>query len=118
MRRAVVKDDDYKNQFSILESQNGGYIMAKRGLNEIKVGPWICDSKYTEAAEELLKAILNEGKGMKIWVGVPSGNKKSVNILKDYGFVDQPKSIRMYYGKRDYVGLINGVFGIGAPEKG
>jgi predicted N-acetyltransferase YhbS len=116
--RRVYKDFQDLCFVSFTDEKLAGFIMAKRGLNEVKVGPWICDPKHTEAAEELLKAILNEGKGMKIWVGVPSGNKKSVNILKDYGFVDQPKSIRMYYGKRDYVGLINGVFGIGAPEKG
>jgi len=116
--RRVYKDFQDLCFVSFTDEKLTGYIMAKRGINEIKVGPWICDPKHTEIAEELLKAILNEAKGMKIWVGIPSGNKKSVNILKKHGFVDQPKSIRMYYGKLGYVGLINGVFGIGAPEKG
>lgn len=116
--RRVYKDFRDLCFVSFTDGKLIGYIMAKRGLSEIKVGPWICDPKHIEIAEELLKAILNEAKGMKIWVGIPGGNKKSVNILKKYGFVDQPKSVRMYYGKRGYLGLIGGVFGIGAPEKG
>jgi len=116
--RKVHKDFQ---ELCFVSSINGkliGYIMAKRGLNEIKFGPWICDPKHVDIAEELLRAVLNEEKGMKVWVGVPSGNEKSVKILKEHGFVEQPKSIRMYRGKRDYVGLIKGVFGIGSPEKG
>lgn len=116
--RRVYKDFQDLCFVSFAGEKLAGYIMAKRGLNEIKVGPWICDPNHMELAEELLKAILNEAKGMKIWVGVSSGNKRSVNILKEYEFVDQPKSVRMYYGKRGRIGLINGVFGIGAPEKG
>jgi len=103
---------------SVVGEELVGYIMAKRGLDQINVGPWICDPQHPERAEELLKAILNKARKMKIWVGVPGGNKTSVNILREYGFADQPNSVRMYYGKRDYVGLTKGVFGIGAPEKG
>jgi len=103
---------------SVIDEKLVGYIMAKRGLGQINIGPWICDPKHTEIAEELLRAILNNAKGARIWVGVPGGNKRSVNLLREYAFVDHPKSVRMYHGKRDYRGLINGVFGIGAPEKG
>lgn len=116
--RRVYKDFQDLCFVSFTDGKLTVYMMAKRGLNEIKVGPWICDPKHIEIAEELLKAILNEAKGMKMWVGIPGGNKKGVNILKKYGFVDEPKSVRMYRGKRDYVGLVDGVFGIGAPEKG
>jgi len=116
--RRVYEDFQALCFVSFTDGKLRGYIMAKKGLDEIKVGPWVCDPKHMKIAEELLKAILNEANRMKIWVGVPNGNEESVKILKEYGFVDQPKSIRMYYGKRDYVGLIKGVFGIGAPEKG
>jgi len=116
--RRVHKDFQGFCSVSFTNRKLTGYIMAKRGLNEIKVGPWICDPKHVEIAEELLRAVLNEGNGMKVWVGVPSGNEKSVKVLREHGFVEQPKSVRMYRGKRDYVGLIKGVFGIGSPEKG
>jgi len=117
LRRVYEDFQDLCFVFSV-DEELVGYIMAKRGPDQIKVGPWICDPKHIEIAEELLKAVLNEARGIKIWVGVPIGNKNSVNILKRYGFADQPKSIRMYSGKRGYIGLINGVFGIGAPKKG
>jgi len=116
--RRVYKDFQNSCFVSFADGNLVGYIMAKKGFDIIKIGPWICDPKHPEVAEELLKAVLNEARGMSIWVGVPDGNKRSVNILEKHGFVDQPKSVRMYYGKHDYVGLINGVFGIGSPEKG
>jgi len=116
--RRVHKDFRDMCFVSFTDKKMAGYIMAKRGLNETKIGPWMCDPKQTEIAEELLKAILNEANGMKVWVGVPSGNKKAVDILRKHGFVDQTPSIRMYYGELDYAGVVNGIFGIGAPEKG
>jgi len=116
--RRVYKDFQNLCFISFTHGKLVGYLMAKKGFDIIKIGPWICDPKHSEVAEELLKAVLNEAHGMNIWVGVPHGNKRSVNILEKHGFVDQPKSVRMYYEKHNYVGLINGVFGIGSPEKG
>jgi len=116
--RRVHKDFSDLCFVSFTDGKLVGYIMAKRGFDIIKIGPWVCNPKPAEVAEELLKAVLNQARGMSIWVGVPDGNKRSVSILENCGFVDQPKSVRMYHGKHDHVGLINGVFGIGSPEKG
>jgi len=116
--KRVYKDFSDLCFVSFTDGKLVGYIMAKKGFDIFKIGPWICDLKHTEVAEELLRAVLNEAHGMNIWVGVPDGNKRSVSILEKYGFVEQPKSVRMYHGKCDYVGLVNGVFGIGSPEKG
>ena len=69
--RRVYKDFSDLCFVSFTDGKLVGYLMAKRGLDIIKVGPWICDLKHTEVAEELLKAVLNEVHEMNVWVGVP-----------------------------------------------
>ena len=52
-----------------------GFIMARKGVSNVRVGPWICDPKYGELAENLLNALTSEVEGSKIWVGVPEHNR-------------------------------------------
>jgi hypothetical protein len=58
-----------------------GYIMAKPGASNVRVGPWICDPKYAEFAEPLLNALSSRVDGRKVWVGLPEFNKASIKIL-------------------------------------
>lgn len=100
------------------DSKIVGYIMAKVGKGSHRVGPWICEPKKPEIAESLLHRLMGEASGHRLWVGAPGVNKASVMILKDNGFEDLPSSLRMCYGDCRPMGDSNGIFGIGAPDKG
>lgn len=95
-----------------------GYIMAKEGEGIRKIGPWICEPDRPEIAEALLQKIMDESVGGKLWVGVPDGNKASVEILGSNGFEGLPSSTRMCHGDCTPMGDVRGVFGIGAADKG
>lgn len=95
-----------------------GYIMAKEGEGLRKIGPWICEPGRPGVAEALLQKIMDESVGGKLWVGVPEGNKASVEILGSYGFEGLPSSTRMCHGDCTPIGDVRGVFGIGAADKG
>lgn len=95
-----------------------GYIMAKPGASNVRVGPWICDPKHFEYAEPLLNALSLKVDERKLWLGIPELNKASVKIISGKGFTQMPSSLRMSYGEHKTVEDTSGIFGIGAPDKG
>ena len=95
-----------------------GYIMAKPGASNVRVGPWICDPKHIEFAEPLLNALTSKTEGMKMWIGLPEFNEAAVKIVEGTGYVRMPPSLRMCYGSCKKVEDVMGIFGIGAPDKG
>ena len=95
-----------------------GYIMAKTGASNVRVGPWICDPKSSEYAGPLLNAFTSKVEGRKVWIGLPEFNKASVKIIEGKRFTQMPSSLRMFYGAHKKVEDVSGIFGIGAPDKG
>ncbi|TRO61895.1 GNAT family N-acetyltransferase [Candidatus Bathyarchaeota archaeon] len=95
-----------------------GYIMAKKGKDNVKIGPWIAEPGYIAEAEQLLYSVMNQRVGEKLWVGVPEANKTSVSILEKNGFTALPSSLRMCYGDSGVVEKVESVYGLGGPDKG
>lgn len=95
-----------------------GYIMAKDGSDSVRVGPWICRPGHVEAAEALLRSVMNMRVGEAVWVGCPEGNPSSVAVLTRNGFTALPSSLRMCYGGCGVHEDVEGVYGLGGPDKG
>ena len=95
-----------------------GYIMAKKGKENVKIGPWVAEPEYSDEAEQLLYSVMNQRVGEKLWVGVPEANKASVEILEKNGFAALPSSLRMCYGDSSVVEKVESVYGLGGPDKG
>lgn len=93
-----------------------GYIMAKHGKTNVKIGPWL--SKSPVVAEELLKSVMNQVVGADLWVGLPKGNRDGVSILEKNGFNAITSSLRMCYGGCSKVEDVKKVYGLGGPDKG
>jgi len=95
-----------------------GYIMAKRGESNVRIGPWVCEPSRAERAEDLLRKMMDATAGERLWIGVPEGNRASVEILTEHEFSGLPSSLRMCYGECSVMGDQRGRFSIGAPDKG
>ena len=95
-----------------------GYIMAKEGEGRTRIGPWICEPDEPGIAENLLHRIMDEVAGSSLWAGVPEGNQGSVEILEKNGFISGPSSHRMCHGECGETGMVEGIFGVGGPDKG
>ena len=95
-----------------------GFIMAKPGASNVRVGPWICDPKFSDMAEPLLNALTSKIERQKIWVGIPEFSKASVKIVEGKGYLRMPASLRMCYGECKKVEDVSGIYGVGAPDKG
>ena len=95
-----------------------GYIMAKRGESNVRVGPWVCEPSRAELAGDLLRRLMDASAGERLWIGVPEGNRASVEVLTAHGFSSLPSSLRMCYCEFSVLGDPRGRFSIGAPDKG
>ena len=95
-----------------------GFIMAKDGSDSLKVGPWICRPGYEAAAETLLRSLMNMRVGEDVWVGCPEGNRSGVAVLERNGFMSLPCSLRMCYGDCGVREDVEGIYGLGGPDKG
>ena len=104
------------------EKEIMGFIMAREIGDKVTIGPWTCNPKRADVAEQLFRSCLREIKKkfscVKLAVGVPSVNFAAVKFMKQLGFQLIAKSIRMVYGEEGGSGNIKGVYGIGGPEKG
>lgn len=95
-----------------------GYIMCRKAATGYKLGPWVCKPKNRPEAMMLLAACLSAMmQDEKVYVGVPALNTTAVDVLREFGFRQYYKSIRMCYGKR-LDDCVDGVFAIGGPMKG
>jgi len=95
-----------------------GFIMAKEGEGRTRIGPWICKPDKPWIAENLLHRLMDEVAGSTLWAGVPDGNRGSVEILERNGFISGPSSHRMCHGECRDTGIVEGIFGVGGPDKG
>ena len=95
-----------------------GYIMAKEGEGNCRIGPWICEPERPELARDLLFRFMDGMAGRRLWVGVLEDNPVSAGILRRTGFGGLPSSIRMCRGDCADAGVAEGMFGIGGPDKG
>jgi len=104
---------------SYIDSRIAGYIMCGKMETGYRIGPWVCNPRYTAIAKELiLNCMKTVGIKERLYVGVPAVNDAAVKILQDLNFKLYSKSIRMRFGKKNERECIKGVFSIGGPEQG
>ncbi len=95
-----------------------GYIMARKTLNGLWLGPWMCaDFQVAEFLFiNLLEAIEEDGKDLRL--GFPAVNTNAIKLVQKHGFHLVGKSIHMIRGDRENQGDVTCIYGIGGPEKG
>ena len=104
---------------SHIGSKIKGYIMCRKTESGHRIGPWVCNPENLQGARELLsKCMETIGRNVKLYVGVPAVNEIAVEILREFGFTQYSKSIRMRFGKELETECVSGIFAIGGPEKG
>jgi GNAT superfamily N-acetyltransferase len=75
-----------------------GFIMGGQYLKTAEIGPLICRSQDRAAA--LLKALLSSFIGLDVYIGVHERKSKILLLLRELGFRESFKVLRMYYGHK------------------
>lgn len=96
-----------------------GYITCRKAENGYALGPWVCRTGQRQTAEELFATCTGKLElNSKIHVGVPSPNTTAVCILRNHGFVQSYKSVRMRFGNKLETERLDGIFAIAGAMKG
>jgi ribosomal protein S18 acetylase RimI-like enzyme len=95
-----------------------GYIMARKTLDELWLGPWVCvDSQVAGfLCGTLFESMLKEATYLRL--GFPALNTNARKLVEKLGFHLAGKSIHMTRGERKNQGDVKHIYGIGGPEKG
>lgn len=94
-----------------------GFIMGRKTQAAHWIGPWI--SQDSETAEGLLNAFIDAlEEETELRLGMPALNTEGVSLMRELNFELTGKSVRMVLGKQQHKGDLEGVYGIGGPEKG
>jgi len=104
---------------SYKDSKIVGYLMCRRAEEGYNVGPFVCEPEESRTARDLLARCMRElGSETSVYLGVPAVNEGTVEILREFGFEQYSKSIRMRLGKNLRNERPSGVFAIGGAMKG
>lgn len=96
-----------------------GYITCRKAENGYTLGPWVCVSRNQRNAEDLFATCMGRLEpNSTIHFGVPSLNTTAVSILRNHGFIESYKSIRMRSGKKLETERPAGIFAIAGAMKG
>lgn len=105
--------------FAAKENQRiNGYIMARKTLDELWLGPWVCaDSQVAGFLfDALFESVRKEATYLRL--GFPALNTNARKLVEKLGFHLVGKSIHMIRGDRKNQGDVTCIYGIGGPEKG
>jgi len=94
-----------------------GYIMCRKTSSAYWIGPWVCEN--SEVAWNLLQTCIDAiTEDTELRLGMSVLNTDGIRAMQKLDFQQRSKSIRMLWGKRERLGEISGIYGIGGPEKG
>jgi hypothetical protein len=95
-----------------------GYIMARKTLNELWLGPWVSiDSQVADFLFSKLPEVTQK-ETAELRLGFPAVNTNAIELVEKRGLHLVGKSIHMIRGDSKGQGDPTCIYGIGGPEKG
>ena len=95
-----------------------GYVIATCTEKSCEVGPLIAESGRPDAAELLLRGILGNVLADRARIFVPHANPRAVDLAKSMGFEEDFRTLRMLNGEVNEAERTDGIYALGALEKG
>lgn len=109
---------DFPQLLLVTKSHPFGYAAACCTEKSCEIGPLIVEWGSMEAAEELLRGILHNVSADKAKIFVPHANEQAMELVTSLGFEEDFKTMRMLYGEINRNERVEGIYAIGALEKG
>ena len=83
---------------STKKSEITGYIAAKTYDEMVEIGPLICTMNHAKNAVLLLKTMLNQLNGLKVFTCIPKKETNLLNLLHKAGLKEDFRVVRMFLG--------------------
>lgn len=112
------------NEFSSLfilqkEREVLGYIAGKDFVDgAAEIGPWVCNEKRVEVAEQLFASELSRLRRRKISLTIPSQNSEADRIIRKFGFQVKQRVTRMFAGSVQDLPRIEGIYAAAGLDVG
>lgn len=95
-----------------------GYVIATCTEKSCEIGPLIAESGSPDAAELLLRGILGNVLADRARIFVPHANPRAAELAKSLGFEEDFRTMRMLNGEVNEAERTDGIYTLGALEKG
>jgi GNAT superfamily N-acetyltransferase len=101
-----------------LEGRIRGFVTGRERTDLVSVGPWVVQSPGARPGQ-LLEALVTEGEGLDLAVGVLEVNSHAVKTMQDLGLAQRPRPPwRMVLGPSTGLGMCDEAYTIGSAAKG
>jgi ribosomal protein S18 acetylase RimI-like enzyme len=115
IRRMMV---DFPDLLLTSKGTSFGYIATSCTEKSCEIGPLIAESGDLDAAEGLLRGVLGVVSADLARIFVPHSNESATELVKSLGFREDFRTMRMFHGQPNTIERSEGIFAIGALEKG
>jgi GNAT superfamily N-acetyltransferase len=95
-----------------------GYVLATCTEKCCEIGPLIVESGDRGTAERLLRGILHSVMAAKARMFVPRASPRPFEVVRSLGFEEEYRTVRMVHGEMNRAERTEGIFALGALEKG
>ncbi len=102
----------------IIGSENESFLVVKTYNDMSELGPWVGTASFNENDGRLIKRLTNEYEGKPIETSCLVSNRKGLNSLKRNGFRVTNVGYRMWYAKKQKIGVDQANFLLGFLDKG
>ncbi|MFQ6107575.1 MAG: GNAT family N-acetyltransferase [Thermoplasmata archaeon] len=102
----------------LLPMEGLGYVIATCTEKSCEVGPLVVESGNPEVAGQLLKGILGAVLAEEARMFIPHANASALELTKSLGFREEFRTMRMRYGEVNRAERAEGIYAMGALEKG
>jgi len=95
-----------------------GYVIATCTEKCCEIGPLIVESGNPDTAEQLLRGILGSVLADRARMFVPHANPRATELARSLGFEEDFRTMRMVHGEVNKAERTEGIYALGALEKG
>jgi len=95
-----------------------GYLVGSPFNGACEIGPWVVDPGRPEIARDLFRAVVDTVGPREYSFSGPESNPHLRRFVKDSGFTEVFRTLRMWWGHDRYPGEPSGLWAAGGLEKG
>ena len=100
--KPILLDSDNLSYKSVEKGRMLGFIVTKVYGGSAEIGPLVCEKGRSDIALDLIKCTLNALPNTKVSICIPEQESEIYNMLTNFGFAEDFRTVRMLYGTQIY----------------
>jgi ribosomal protein S18 acetylase RimI-like enzyme len=112
--------EEFPRTFLVAEREGrpSGFIVGSVSDRSCEIGPWVVEPGSRDVAEQLFQSLVHIAAASQVAFSGPSPNADLVEFVREHGFAEVFRALRMWYGANDFAGEPRGIWAAGGLEKG